>query len=120
MSDMIPSQHESAIAVLREREAQLDVEIQTHSRALELATAQRELLLDLIATLSKKPRVRAPRALARALPETAAVDLSALRVIGTLNVDNPSDPKNKEIDLSPLPTVFATPANDKADTAAVA
>ena len=96
MSEVIPTQHESAIAVLREREAQLDGEIQTHSRALELATAQRELLLDLIATLSRKPRVRAPRAVIRAAPLTDTADDTQ------------------------RPTVFATPANDVADTAEAA
>lgn len=99
MSDMIPAQHESAIAVLREREAQLDGEIQTHSRALELATAQRELLLDLIATLSKRPRVRAPRAPSRPMSEPAN--------------DQPEH-------VSPRPTVFVTPANDEAGTEATA
>jgi hypothetical protein len=99
MSDVIPAQHESAIAVLREREAHLDSEIQAHSRALELATAQRELLLDLIATLSKKPRVRAPRPVPRPAP----------------------DPVNDPTEVaSQRPSVFALPANDATDTEAAA
>jgi hypothetical protein len=100
MSDVIPTQHDAAILVLREREAQLDGEIQTHSRALELATAQRELLLDLIATLSRKPRARSPRAVSRAVPETA-----------------PETCANDPGDASPRPTVFATPSLVEADAA---
>jgi hypothetical protein len=96
MSDVIPTQHDAAILVLREREVQLDGEIQTHSRALELAAAQRELLLDLIATLSRKPRVRAPRAVTRVPVEPAN--------------DQPEEP-------SPRPTVFATPSLVEADAA---
>lgn len=96
MTEAIPVQHESAVAVLREREVQLDSEIQTHARALELATAQRELLLDLIATLSRKPRIRAARAAARPASEPAN--------------DQPDAP-------APRPSVFATPALDVADAA---
>lgn len=96
MSDVIPTQHESALVVLRDRERDLDAEIQTHTRALELATAQRELLLDLIATLSRKPRMRTPRAVTRVPVEPAN--------------DQPEEP-------SPRPTVFATPSLVEADAA---
>jgi len=62
MSDANPTQHDAAILVLRERERELFGEIQSHQRSLELATARREELLDLIATLSRKPRGRRARA----------------------------------------------------------
>ena len=69
MSDTTP--HDAAILVLRERERDLDGEIQGHQRALEIATARREELLDLIALLSRKPRVRKARAAAEPQPEPA-------------------------------------------------
>ena len=48
MSD-IPTQHESAVAVVRKQVCELDTQIQSHGHKLELATAQRDILLDLIA-----------------------------------------------------------------------
>lgn len=71
MSDQIPTPHDAAILVLRERERELDGEIQGHQRALELASARREELLDLIATLSRKPRQRKVRATVEVQPEPA-------------------------------------------------
>ncbi len=71
MSDtIIPSAMDAAIVVLRDRERELDGEIRNHTRQLEIATARRDELLDLIATLSKKPRLRKPRAVAEAPPST--------------------------------------------------
>lgn len=69
MSDANPTQHDAAILVLRERERELFAEIQDHQRKLDLATARREELLDLIATLSRKPRARKARAALDACPE---------------------------------------------------
>jgi hypothetical protein len=71
MSDAYQTPHDAAILVLRERERELDSEIQGHTRALELAAARREELLDLIAMLSRKPRARKVRAVAEAQPEPA-------------------------------------------------
>jgi hypothetical protein len=102
MSDFIPVQHESALAVLRDRERDLGAEIQTDSRALELKTARHDELLDLIAALSRKPRVRAPRAITR--PAAAAND-------------QPEACAADAGDASPRPTVFATPSLEVADAA---
>lgn len=71
MSDQIPTPHDAAILVLRERERDLDGEIQGHTRALELAAARREELLDLIALLSRRPRARKARVAAEPQPEPA-------------------------------------------------
>jgi hypothetical protein len=63
MSDITITGNEAAIDTLRERVSQLDRELQSHQHAIELAGARRDELLDLIATLSRKPRARAkPRA----------------------------------------------------------
>lgn len=70
MSDANPTQHDAAILVLREREREVFAEIQSHHRAMEIATARREELLDLIATLSRKPRARKARSI-EAQPEPA-------------------------------------------------
>ncbi len=69
MSESSP--HDAAIFVIRDNVLLLDGEIAGHADRLRIATAQREVLLDLIATLSKKPRVRTPRAVPRPLPEPA-------------------------------------------------
>jgi hypothetical protein len=61
MSDII-SPNDAAIEALRERERQLDAEIQAHTRRAEVATERREEVRDLIAMLSRKPRARRPRA----------------------------------------------------------
>jgi hypothetical protein len=71
MSDANPTQHDAAILVLRDRERELFAEMQNHQRSLEIATARREELLDLIATLSRKPRPRRARPTTEALPEPA-------------------------------------------------
>ena len=61
MSDTIPTQHESAVAVLRKQVCDLDAQIQATTRKLELETAQRDVLLDLEALLTRKPRARKHR-----------------------------------------------------------
>lgn len=66
MSDTIPTQHESAVAVLRERERVLDAEIGVHARRVEVLSERRDELLDLIATLTRKPRTRKPRTVTEA------------------------------------------------------
>jgi hypothetical protein len=82
---------DAAIALITERARELDVKILEHQRAIDVATASRSELLDLIATLSRKPRPRKPR------PVTEAATGPA--------------------EDAPRPTVFATvqpPANDEA------
>jgi hypothetical protein len=80
MSDIIPTNPmDAAIVVLRERERELDGEIQNHTRQLEIASARRDELLDLIATLSKKPRLRKPRAVTEAAPSATEAALAAPR-----------------------------------------
>lgn len=69
MSETSP--HDAAIIVIRESVSLLDAEIAGHADKLRIATAQREMLLDLIATLSRKPRVRASRPAPRPVPEPA-------------------------------------------------
>jgi hypothetical protein len=66
MSDTIPTQHESAVAVLRKQVCELDTQIQATARKLELETAQRDVLLDLEALLTRKPRARKARMAAEA------------------------------------------------------
>jgi hypothetical protein len=58
MSDTIPVQHESAVAVLREMEGELATKIQSLTDELRLANAQQDTLLNAISKLTRKPRVR--------------------------------------------------------------
>lgn len=81
MSDANPTQHDAAILVLRERERELDGEIQSHQRNLEIAAARRDELLDLIAMLSKRPRPRRVRPIAEVPPEPAN-DTAPISVFG--------------------------------------
>jgi hypothetical protein len=90
MSDIIPVQHESAVAILHTRACELFREIEAQKRALEIATAKHDELLDLIATLSRKPRVRTARK-----PVEPANDQPAN--------DQPEDTSSR-------PTVFASPS----------
>ena len=61
MSDHITT-NDAAIAVITDRVRELDAEILEHQRAIDVATASRGELADLIATLSRKPRARKARA----------------------------------------------------------
>ena len=61
MSDTITA-NDAAIAVITERVRELDADIARHRAAIDVATASRGELLDLIATLSRKPRARKARA----------------------------------------------------------
>ena len=72
MSDTIPTQHESAVALMRDRASQLAAEMQGHARKLEVATERHEELLDMIALLTRKPRARKPRTVAEAPANDAA------------------------------------------------
>lgn len=90
MSDTVINPMDAAILVLRERERELDGEIQSHTRQVEIATARRDELLDLIATLSRKPRLRKPRAVTEASPNTTE-------------------------DIAPRPNVFAAPREAAGD-----
>ena len=72
MSDTIPTQHESAVALMRDRASQLAAEMQGHARKLEVATERHEELLDMIALLTRKPRTRKPRAVTEAPANDAA------------------------------------------------
>lgn len=67
MSDTTPTPNDAAIAVITERARELDIEILGHQRCIDVATASRNELLDLIATLSRKSRPRK----VRAVPEAA-------------------------------------------------
>src|SRR5580765_3063950 len=58
MSDTIPVQHESAVAVLREMEGEVATKIQSLTDELRLANAQQDTLLNAISKLTRKPRVR--------------------------------------------------------------
>jgi hypothetical protein len=60
MSD-ISSPQDPAIEALRERERQLDADVQQHIRNAEVATACRNEVRELIALLTRKARVRKPR-----------------------------------------------------------
>lgn len=91
MSDMIPTQHESAVAVLREMEGEVATRIQSLSDELRLANAQQDTLLNAIAKLTRKPRVRKPPA----VTETPANDAED----------------------APRPTVFAAPARETEEAA---
>ena len=61
MSDHI-TPHDAAIAVITDRVRELDADIARHKAAIDVATASRAELADLIATLSRKPRARKARA----------------------------------------------------------
>jgi hypothetical protein len=60
MSDLNELQ-DPAIEALRERARQLDTDIDAARRRLEIATACRDELLEMVAVLSRKPRSRKPR-----------------------------------------------------------
>lgn len=62
--------NDNAIEVIDEQVRQLEDDIQGHTRRLEVDTAIRDRLLELRATLSRKPRGRKPRLVAE--PSTAA------------------------------------------------
>jgi hypothetical protein len=98
MSDIITTPHEAAIAVITERARELDAEILGHQRSIDVATASRNELLDLIATLSRKPRARKPRPVAE-------------------SVGHAEDAPRPTVDAAPRPSVFASvpvAANDEA------
>jgi hypothetical protein len=90
MSDHI-TPHDAAIAVITDRVRELDAEILEHQRAIDVATASRGELADLIATLSRKPRGRKARA---AGPASANV-----------------------LELAPAPSVFAPVSVEPAEAA---
>lgn len=100
MSDS--TQPDAALAAINARIGELNLEIEQHQRLAETARVVRDELSDIVATISRKPRIRKPRAVTEA-PDVQKVELlgHTLSVLGTLNVDNPHDPKNR--------TVFATP-----------
>lgn len=91
MSDANPN--DPAIEMLRKRICQLDTEVAQHKHRAESASQVRDELAELATSLSRMGRPRKPRVVAEAPIEMAE--------------DAPR-------------TVFATPANDEADTAAVA
>jgi septal ring factor EnvC (AmiA/AmiB activator) len=61
MSDTITT-NDAAIEIITERVHKLDADIARHKAAIDVATASRSELADLIATLSRKPRARKARA----------------------------------------------------------
>lgn len=104
MSDTIPTQHESAVAVLRKQVCELDTQIAATARKLELETAQRDVLLDLEALLTRKPRARK----VRAATETPAND-TARKI-----ADLPEFEADPQSTLGVRPSVFAAPAEEAA------
>lgn len=71
MSDTTPTPMDAAIAVITDRARELETEILGHQRCIDVATASRNELLDLIATLSRKPRARKVRVIQEAANDTA-------------------------------------------------
>lgn len=71
MSDTTPTPNDAAIAVITERARELETEILGHQRSIDVATASRNELLDLIATLSRKSRPRKVRAVPEAANDAA-------------------------------------------------
>ena len=107
-ADTIPAQHDSAVAILRDRESELDAEILTHQHKLDIAIQRREEILEAISRLSRKPRARKPRALTdvSAAPEPAN-DCPAA----------PSEPHRNRLGTGsePVPaaaSIFTLPARD--------
>ena len=98
-------QKQERILRLEKDPRELDIEILGHQRCIDVATASRNELQDLIATLSRKPRARKPSAAKSAGP---AEDTSRPTVEAA-----PLPPA----DVTPRPSVFgALPlaANDEA------
>jgi hypothetical protein len=93
MSEAIPAQHESAVVVLRERIAEICSERSTLAESLRLLDAQSEVLLDMVARLTRVPRVRKAR------------------------VVNEAPANDQPEESSVRPTVFATPSLAVADAA---
>jgi hypothetical protein len=93
MSETNCAPNESAIEVLRERISLLDGQIEARSIANAADLSTRDVLLDLIATLSRKPRARKPRAI-----ETDT---------------RPANDAEGEV----RPSVFAAPCGDTAEAA---
>lgn len=102
MSDANPN--DPAIEIVRARIGQLETEIALHTHRAATATAIRDDMLELVAGMIRKLRPRKPRVVAEGVPFEKTVGL-----------DTPG-----AIPDAPRATVFATPANDEADTAAVA
>ena len=96
MSDTIPVQHESAVAVLRDMAREVEVEIAGLAENMRLASARQDTLQDAIAKLTRKPRVRSPR---------VATDAR-----------EPANDQPEE--TSARPTVFATPSSEAVADAA--
>jgi hypothetical protein len=55
-----------AIVAIQARIAELNVQIEQHNRLAQMAAAIRDEFAEMIATLSRKPRARKPRAVAEA------------------------------------------------------
>lgn len=92
MSDILPTQHESAVVVLREMEREIDTEIAGYTESLRLAGARKDTLQDAIAKLTRKPRVRNARPV---IEQRGA---------------NDSEAAPEPEDASPRPTLFASPS----------
>lgn len=67
-----------ALDLLRDADRELEAEILGHQRCIETANAKRELLRELIATLSKKPKQRKPRGV-----DFGPVDTGQPIIVGT-------------------------------------
>lgn len=67
MSDSIPP--DAALVAINARIGELNLEIEQHQRLAETARVVRDELADIVATISRKPRIRKPRAVTEAVPE---------------------------------------------------
>lgn len=86
MSDTTPTPMDAAIAVITDRARELETEILGHQRSIDVAAASRNELLDLIATLSRKPRARKVRVIQEAANDTAAEEAPRQTVFATPGV----------------------------------
>jgi hypothetical protein len=99
MSDNLPTQHESAVAVLREMAREVEIEAQGLTESLKLVNARGDILQDAIAKLTRVPRARK----VRAVTETPAND-SARKI-----ADLPEFEADPQSALGVRPSVFAAP-----------
>ena len=79
--------HDAAIAVITDRARELDAAILEHQRAIDVATASRGELLDLIATLSRKPRARKARATEPASANVLELAPAAASIFAPVSVE---------------------------------
>ena len=79
--------HDAAITVITDRVRELDAEILEHQRAIDVDTAIRGELADLIATLSRKPRARKARAAEPASANVLELAPAAASIFAPVSVE---------------------------------